>query len=320
MIRLWTWEALAHGAEVVSYFRWRQAQSAQEQMHAGLNRPGQHEWSPGGLEALQCGEEIALLGQLPDAQQAPVAIVYDYDYDYEAHWITHIQPQGKDFRYHELVFRWYEAIRRGGLDVDFVKPGAELDGYKVVLVPSMPHVNEMAESTFKKYSGVILFGPRTGSKTRNFSIPQNLPPGPLAELLDIKVVEVSSMRPSLRIKVSGEMNGYAEKWIEHVETGATVLAEFETGHAAMIANGHRHYIACWPDETLLFSTMRHVCATAGLKRIELPPHVRFRQRGNITFAFNYGPEGFDLDARPEFLLGSADLLPQEIAAWRNINS
>ena len=48
-----TWEALAHGAEVVSYFRWRQAQSAQEQMHAGLNLPGQHEWSPGGLEARQ---------------------------------------------------------------------------------------------------------------------------------------------------------------------------------------------------------------------------------------------------------------------------
>ena len=43
MVRLWTWEALAHGAEVVSYFRWRQAVSAQEQMHAGLNLPGQHE-------------------------------------------------------------------------------------------------------------------------------------------------------------------------------------------------------------------------------------------------------------------------------------
>ena len=31
-------EALAHGAEVVSYFRWRQAPFGQEQMHAGLLR------------------------------------------------------------------------------------------------------------------------------------------------------------------------------------------------------------------------------------------------------------------------------------------
>jgi beta-galactosidase len=39
MVRAWTWEAFAHGAEVVSYFRWRQAPFGQEQMHAGLQRP-----------------------------------------------------------------------------------------------------------------------------------------------------------------------------------------------------------------------------------------------------------------------------------------
>jgi len=39
MARLWAWEAFAHGAETVSYFRWRQAPFAQEQMHAGLLRP-----------------------------------------------------------------------------------------------------------------------------------------------------------------------------------------------------------------------------------------------------------------------------------------
>ncbi|KKL61819.1 hypothetical protein LCGC14_2191480, partial [marine sediment metagenome] len=39
MVRLWTWEAFAHGAEAVCYFRWRQAPFAQEQQHAGLLRP-----------------------------------------------------------------------------------------------------------------------------------------------------------------------------------------------------------------------------------------------------------------------------------------
>ncbi len=39
MVRLWTLEALARGAQLVSYFRWRQAAHAQEQMHAGLLRP-----------------------------------------------------------------------------------------------------------------------------------------------------------------------------------------------------------------------------------------------------------------------------------------
>lgn len=38
MVRLWTLEAMAHGAELVSYFRWRQFPQAQEQHHAGLLR------------------------------------------------------------------------------------------------------------------------------------------------------------------------------------------------------------------------------------------------------------------------------------------
>jgi beta-galactosidase len=312
MVRLWTWEALAHGAEVVSYFRWRQALSAQEQMHAGLNLPGQHEWSPGGLEAMQCGEEIARIGALPAAEKSSVAIVYDY----EAHWITHIQPQGKDFRYHELVFRWYEAIRRGGLDVDFVRPGASLQGYKLVLVPTMPHINEAADRAFKDCDAVMLFGPRTGSKTRHFSIPQNMPPGPLADMLGVRVVEVSSMRPSLTVAVTGKVGGKAEKWLEHIETSGEVLARFEAGTPAFTAKNKRHYLACWPDETLLAAVIARVCTEAGLKRTELPPHIRMRKRGDVTFAFNYGPESFALVGTKNYLLGGAMLEAQGVAAWR----
>ncbi len=311
MVRLWTWEAIAHGAEVVSYFRWRQAQSAQEQMHAGLNLPGQHEWSPGGLEAKQCGEEIARIGALPATGQAPVALVYDY----EAHWITHIQPQGKDFRYHELVFRWYETIRRGGLDVDFVRPGASLLGYDLVLVPTMPYINTAAEQALADCDAVMLFGPRTGSKTRHFSIPQNLPPGPLAELLGVRVVEVSSMRPSSQVEVTGHVAGKAEKWWEHIETSADVIAQFETGTPALTHKDKRYYLACWPDEALLKAVIAMVCAHAELKRHELPPHIRLRRRGKLTFAFNYGPEKYFLDGAKNYVLGGGVLEPQGIAAW-----
>jgi beta-galactosidase len=313
MVRLWTWEALAHGAEVVSYFRWRQAQSAQEQMHAGLNLPGQHDWSAGGLEAKQCGEEIAKLGALPAATQAQVAIVYDY----EAHWITHIQPQGKDFRYHEIVFRWYEAVRRGGLDVDFVRPGASLNGYKLVLVPTLPHVSDAAEKAFAQTDAVTLFGPRSGSKTRHFAIPDNLPPGPLASLLNLRVLEVSSLRPSLTMGVAGKVKGTAEKWMETIETSAKVLAKFESGSPALIANGKHHYIACWPSEDLLFSVVKLVCKTASLNRSELPIHIRMRKRGNLNFAFNYGPAAFTLKGKKKYVLGGAKLPAYGVSVWRD---
>ena len=312
MVRLWTWEALAHGAEVVSYFRWRQAQSAQEQYHAGLNLPGQHEWSHGGKEALQCGVEIEKLGPLPAARQAHVAIVYDY----EAHWITNIQPQGKDFKYYELVFRWYEAARRGGLDVDFVRPGVSLSGYNLVLVPTLPHINDAAEKAFEASDAVILFGPRTGSKTRHFAIPGTLPPGPLQALIDMRVLEVSSLRPTSRNWVSGRVEGQASKWLEHVETSADVLARFENGTPALIAQGKRHYIACWPEEDLLFEVMRMLCKSAGLQRIELPEHIRLRRRGDMVFAFNYGPDSYTLPQGIDYVLGSAQLKAYDVAAWR----
>jgi beta-galactosidase len=38
-VELWGWEAVAQGAERMSWFRWRQAPTGQEAMHAGLKRP-----------------------------------------------------------------------------------------------------------------------------------------------------------------------------------------------------------------------------------------------------------------------------------------
>ena len=309
MIRLFTWEALAHGAEVVSYFRWRQAVSGQEQMHAGLNLPGLHEWSQGGREAVQVGKELQALGTLPLPGKASVAIVYDY----EASWITRIQPQGKDFEFSVLMFRWYEAVRKLGLDVDFLPPGASLLGYKLVLVPTMPHVNDEAERAFAAADGIVLYGPRTGSKTRHHAIPANLPPGPLVKLLGARVLEVSSMRSGLSDRVKGKAAGSAVRWRETLDVrDAETLARFENGYAALIAAGNHHYIACWPDEKLLNSVLKFLTAKARLKTQHLPDGIRFRRRGNLLFAFNYGNKPWTLIAGTAVVLGKREIQPQEL--------
>jgi beta-galactosidase len=105
MVRLWSWEAFAHGAEAVCYFRWRQAQFAQEQLHAGLLRPDSTE-AFAIEEVRQVGAEI---GDAPDvvSAKAPVAIVFDYDADFA--WAT--QPYGRDLSYFGLVFHMYKALR-----------------------------------------------------------------------------------------------------------------------------------------------------------------------------------------------------------------
>jgi beta-galactosidase len=311
MVRLWTFEALAHGAETVSYFRWRQAPFAQEQMHAGLNLPNSHELSPGGIEAAAVAKDLARLGPLPAGAPAAVAIVYDY----EAHWIASIQPHGADFRYFELAFRWYEAFRRLGLDVDFVPPGDSLANYRVVLVPSLPYVSLGTEQAFAAAAGLVAFGPRSGSKSRHFSIADGLPPGPLRRFVNARVVEVSSLRPGVRVGIAGTIGGYAERWREHVEARCQTLAEFEEGGPALIADGQFRYLACWPDEETLRGLALHLCHESGLATHDLPPAVRLRRRGPLTFAFNYGDSSWraPFDTRPFF--GRPEVGPRDFSVW-----
>jgi len=313
MVKLWAIEAHAHGAEVVSYFRWRQAPFAQEQMHAGLNLPGGHELSPGGHEAQAAAVDLAALGALAPPRKAAVALVYDY----EAVWTTEIQPQGASFNAVELIFRWYEAVRRLGLDVDFVRPGADLGGYELILAPCLPIVSEAAERAFAQAKGLTLFGPRTGSKTRDFAIPPELPPGPLAALLNLRVLEVASMRPGVRVPVSGAVSGAAERWRERIEAQADVLARFDDGAPAVVAHGSRLYVGFWPDEAALAALIAIAVSRARLDVVALPESVRIRRRGDLVFVFNYGrdvwPAPMDIG---EAVLGGRQVAPLGYSVFR----
>ncbi len=109
MVRLWALEAFAHGAETVSYFRWRQAPFAQEQMHSGLLRSNGD--SAEGLE--EAKEAAAILQEIdwPQNEKAEVAIVFDYS----SAWAWEIQPQGREFDYFRLIFDFYKTLRKLGL-------------------------------------------------------------------------------------------------------------------------------------------------------------------------------------------------------------
>jgi len=313
MVRLFTWEAFAHGAEVVSYFRWRQASRAQEQMHAGLNLPDDT-LSPGGEEAARAAREIEAVGPLPAPERARAALVFDY----EASWITRIQPHGQDFSYLELTFRWYEAARRLGLDLDIVAPGAALTAYDLVLVPTLPYVSEHALSAFRASTAVTVFGPRSGSKTRHFAIPEGLPPGPLRELLGLRVTQVASLRPGLSLGLSGALGGQAERWREWIEGSADTLACYEDGAPALLRKGRRLYCGFWPDPAALAALLRLCADEAGLPVTDLGPDLRIRRRGNVTFMTNYGdaPAQALAPSGAEFLLGGRVLGAQDVCAWR----
>ncbi|MBW4022452.1 MAG: beta-galactosidase [Proteobacteria bacterium] len=313
VVRLWSWQCFAHGAEVLSYFRWRQAPFAQEQMHAGLHLPDRSR-SPGGEEAAQVARELAALGPLPPMTQAPVAIVIDY----EAAWIAQIQPQGRDFRYFDLVFQWYGALRRLGVDVDIVQSGAVLDGYRLIAVPTLPYVSDAALAALREADGFILFGPRTGSKTRDFEIPSSLPPGPVQELLPLRIRQVGSLRPGLTHAIIGEgVAGEAVRWREWLETELPAGLTFGDGTKALVGDGRQHYLAAWTDDGLLIEVMARLLGQAGLPVMRLPEGVRLQRRGRLTFAFNFSGEAWEAPCveTAHFRIGGRTVPPRGVSCW-----
>ncbi|MBD8548560.1 beta-galactosidase [Sphingomonas sp. CFBP 8760] len=313
MVRLWAWEAFAHGAAVVSHFRWRQGQIGQEQMHAGLNLPD-GTISVGGREAAQVAREIAKVGPLPPTARGDVALVFDY----QTVWMAEIQPNGAGQQHLDHVQSWYAALRGLGLDVDIVRPGADLAGYRLVVVPSVWIVDDALRSALERCPGTIVIGPRTGSKTADFAIPPTLPPGPLGKSLPVRVTQVAALRAGTAIPVVGtDLAGSAHGWREWLDTALPVLARYDDGEAAVVGSERRWYVGCRGDATFTRALMKAACVKAGLTILPLPDHVRLRRRGDLQFAFNYGPQPWNapVDAGP-FLLGGRRVEPCSLAIWR----
>jgi beta-galactosidase len=277
MVRLWSWEAIAHGAEVVSYFRWRQAPFAQEQHHAGLLRPDS-EAAPGLTEAEAVAREITELG--PQAQiRAPVALLFDYAAD----WVISTQPQGADFSYFDLVLDAYRALRRAGLSIDICAPGEDLAGYKLVLAPGLAVMSDTLKAQIAVSEATVILGPRAGAKTAEGAIPVPLPPG--LPGIDARVSRLESLPPgAAQPLVTG---GAFHRWFEHLEGAATVIITTEDGRPALVAAGEMNYLAGWPDHAAWDGILASLLPDAGLTPEMLPEGLRIRDTATHRFAFNY---------------------------------
>jgi beta-galactosidase len=281
MVALWTLEACAHGAEMTSYFRWRQAPFAQEQMHAGLLRPDSSE-AEAADEVRKAAAVLEAIGPQATAQ-APVALVFSY----EAAWVTGIQPQGQSFRYLELVFETYSALRERGLDVDILAPDADLAGYRMVLVPTLPIVPEGFAEKLAALDCPVLIGPRSGSKTASFTIPEALAPGALKALVPLTVTRVESLRDG----VAEPADGFCvTRWREDVASDLAPELTDCAGRGVVYYTGGARYCAVWPDRALLALLVRRMADEAGVETRDCPPGIRVRRTQSTVFTFNYSAE------------------------------
>lgn len=304
MARLWAWEAFAHGAEVVSYFRWRQAPFAQEQMHAGLLRPDS-EPAPAYAEASQVARELKAVGLGGIAARGKVAVIYDY----ESEWAWEIQPQAAGFSHGNHVRGLYSAFRKRGLDVDVLPPTTtDLSGYEIVAIPALLTWSEALREAVTRFEGHLLVGPRSGSKTEHFAIPSRLGPDLGANLLDVRVARVDSLPEGLEVAVKG--GGAARLWREKVEGAAEVVMADEEDVPVLLSQGKLFYLAASGDKALVQRVVDYLIAEADTPVLTLPAGVRCRVRGAFRIYVNYASTGQTLVPAPDesgYVLGSAEI-------------
>jgi beta-galactosidase len=278
-MRLFAYQAIAHGAETLVFFRWRSARFGTEQHWYGvLDADGTVGRRYRELERL--AGELRELAVLAEAEHdADIALLYDFD----SRFALQIQPAHAALAHEASVHRWYAALRRLGLGVDVVPAGRDLSRYRLVVVPSMPIVEGRVAAALAAHveaGGTLIVGPRTGVRDTSGAVPDGRMPAGLVELLGVEVTDIAS--GELSAGLHGTVTGTFDGWFEELAVvDAASLATYADGDFAggaavserRVRDGTAVYVGGAGDDALLASLLRALCARAEIVVHDLPDDV-----------------------------------------------
>jgi beta-galactosidase len=166
---------------------------------------------------------------------------------------------------------------------------------------------------------MVFFGPRLGSKTEHFRIPDDLPPGPMQEFLPLRILRVGTL-PRFApqpVRWNGELYA-AETWVEQVASDLEPVARFEDGRGALFRHDRFFYLAGLPDDRWLRDLVKMAVTEQELPIVNLPEGVRSRRLGLLRCFFNYNPYPVQLSPGEGFetLIGDINLPPAGVLIGR----
>ncbi len=264
-MRLWTYQAIAHGADAIVYFRWRSARFGTEQYWHGVLY---HHGQPGRRydELKTIGSEIKRAGEkfLGAENRSQVAMILSYD----TRWAFQGQPNHNDFNYSAHLASYYKALHRRNIGVDVVPPNADLSRYRLVIAPAVYVLSEETANNLRAFvqnRGMLIATARTGVKDEANAVVNRYLPGLLADVCGVEVDEYDVQPADLTVPL--ELNlpnritqtAQARLWFDVLrpttsQSVATYQGEYFSGSPAITLNhfgqGQSIYIGTLGDDAL----------------------------------------------------------------------
>ncbi|HJR80865.1 MAG TPA: beta-galactosidase [Anaerolineales bacterium] len=290
--RVMAWHAVAHGADAVLYWQWRSALGGQEQMHGTLVGPsGQPR--PFYEEVQLLGREFAAVSSLlaDSVPAAHVAMLHSYD----DRWSIHIQRHHRDFDYVNHFNHYYRPLAASNIAVDVLSPDASLDGYQLVIAPTLLMLNETRAARLKLFvenGGHLVLTIRCGMKDDYNALLPTRQPGALTEIAGVEVEEYYALLDP--VPVSGSwFRGTSSVWAERLKvvdpSGLDVIARYDKSNGwldqQVAITSHRYgsgmvtFVGAYLDDASQKILLDRIVQAAGvLPVLETPPGVEARTR------------------------------------------
>lgn len=302
---------VARGADSVCFFQWRASLQGSEKFHSALIP---HAGTDSALwrEAVDLGAVLERMGEVAGTRVVgDVAMLFSW----EAWWATDAENRPSSaISYLDQVWATHRALREAGATVDIVRPGADLTGYRLIVVPGLHLVRDHEAATLDAavragahalvtfYSGIV---------DEDDRVRPGGYPGVWRDLLGIRVEEFSPVLPEQEVLL--ESGTRASLWTERLTaTDADVLDRFVGGPAGGLpaltrrrgtdGAGDAWYLATLPDGAGLARIIDQALTAAGADRAAgaragVDVVRRVAEDRSYRFIINHGSEDVLLNAR-----------------------
>jgi len=277
-MRLHTLQAIAHGADGMMFFQWRQSKAGAEKYHAAVVTHEGNEHNRIFRQCAQVGIELEKIAPavVGTRVHADVAIVMDW----ENWWAVEYRPAPSDrLHYMEFIDTYYRPFHQLNVAVDIVNPDSDISKYRVVVAPLLYMVSPGVAANltqFVEHGGTLLTTFYSGIVDEHDHVGLGGYPSELRKLLGIHIEELDPWTPEMANELvikEGALTGTypCDLWGEvlHLE-GAQAIGSFAHDYYAhspaltvnKFGEGQAYYIATQSSKEFTAKLIKELCQEA----------------------------------------------------------